>query len=159
MTPALTFRQRQSSRGSRSWQGRGAEQSTEGPEASETGLCDSATSDRKSHIWQNVRFDSITDSTDVNLGKFQGIAEGGRAWHAAWGRRVRHRRATERSNKQKAQHKRRPSARLRVRARSLQPCLTLCDPTDCSPPGSSVRGILQARILEWVAMPSSRGLS
>ena len=38
-------------------------------------------------------------------------------------------------------------------------CPILCDPTDCSPPGSSVRGILQARILEWVAMPSSRELS
>ena len=36
---------------------------------------------------------------------------------------------------------------------------TLCHPVDCSPPGSSVHGILQARILEWVAMPSSRGLS
>ena len=36
-----------------------------------------------------------------------------------------------------------------------QPCLTLCDPRDCSPPGSSVHGILQARILGWVAMPSS----
>ena len=38
-----------------------------------------------------------------------------------------------------------------------QSCLTLCDPTDCSPPGSSVCGILQARILEWVAIPFSRG--
>ena len=36
-------------------------------------------------------------------------------------------------------------------------CLTLCDAMDCSPPGSSVHGILQARILEWVAMLSSRG--
>ena len=36
---------------------------------------------------------------------------------------------------------------------------TLCNPTDCSPPGSSVYGILQAGILEWVAMPSSRGSS
>ena len=35
----------------------------------------------------------------------------------------------------------------------------LCDPMDCSPPGSSVYGILQARILEWVAMPSFRGSS
>ena len=34
-----------------------------------------------------------------------------------------------------------------------------CDPTDCSPPGSSVHGILQAGTLEWVAMPSSRGSS
>ena len=37
-----------------------------------------------------------------------------------------------------------------------QSCPALCDPMDCSPPGSSVHGILQARILEWVAMPSSR---
>ena len=37
--------------------------------------------------------------------------------------------------------------------------LTPCDPMDCSLPGSSVHGILQARILEWVDMPSSRGLS
>ena len=35
----------------------------------------------------------------------------------------------------------------------------LLDPMGCSPPGSSIRGILQARILEWVAMPSSRGSS
>ena len=40
-----------------------------------------------------------------------------------------------------------------------QSCLTLCNPMDCSPPGSSVHGILQARILEWVAMPSSMGSS
>ena len=33
-----------------------------------------------------------------------------------------------------------------------QSCLTLCDPMDCSSPGSSVHGILQARILEWVAI-------
>ena len=38
-------------------------------------------------------------------------------------------------------------------------CLTLCDPVNCSPPGSSVLGILQARILEWVAVPFSRGAS
>ena len=46
-----------------------------------------------------------------------------------------------------------------VYAKSLQSCPTLCDPMDCSPPGSSVLGILQARILEWAAMPSSRGSS
>ena len=38
-----------------------------------------------------------------------------------------------------------------------KPCLTLCNPTDCSPPGSSGHGISQARMLEWVAMPFSRG--
>ena len=43
--------------------------------------------------------------------------------------------------------------------RSLQSCPTLCDPVDCSPAGSSVQGILQARVLEWVAVPSSRGSS
>ena len=42
-------------------------------------------------------------------------------------------------------------------AKSLQLCPTLCDPMDCSPPGSSDHGILQARTLEWTAMPSSRG--
>ena len=40
-----------------------------------------------------------------------------------------------------------------------QSCLTLCDPTDCSPPVSFVRGISQARILEWVAISFSRGSS
>ena len=38
----------------------------------------------------------------------------------------------------------------------LQSCPSLCDRMDCSLPGSSVHGILQARILEWVAMPSFR---
>ena len=40
-----------------------------------------------------------------------------------------------------------------------QSCPTLCDPVDCSSPGSSVRGIFQARILEWVAISFSRGSS
>ena len=39
-----------------------------------------------------------------------------------------------------------------------QRCPTLCDPVDYSPPGSSVQGILQARILEWVACPPPGGL-
>ena len=41
----------------------------------------------------------------------------------------------------------------------VQLCPTFCDPMDCSLPGSSVHGILQARILEWIATPSSRGSS
>ena len=44
-----------------------------------------------------------------------------------------------------------------VHARLFQSCLTLCYFMDCSLPGSSVHGILQARIQEWVTMPSSRG--
>ena len=42
-------------------------------------------------------------------------------------------------------------------AKSLLSYLTLCSPMDYSPPGSSIHGILQARILEWVAMSSSKG--
>ena len=38
----------------------------------------------------------------------------------------------------------------------IQSCLTFCYPLDCSPSSSSVHGILQVRILEWIAMPSSR---
>ena len=38
-----------------------------------------------------------------------------------------------------------------------QLCLTLCDPMDCSPPCSSIHGIFQARVLEWVAVSFSRG--
>ena len=44
-------------------------------------------------------------------------------------------------------------------AKSLQLCPTLCDPMNHSPPESSVHEILQARILEWIAMPSFRGSS
>ena len=46
-----------------------------------------------------------------------------------------------------------------IRAKLLPSCVTVCKPTDCSPPGSSVHGILQARILEWAAISSSRGSS
>ena len=48
---------------------------------------------------------------------------------------------------------------FRAHAKSLQLCPTLCDALDCSLPGSSVHGILQARILELLAMPSSMGSS
>ena len=48
---------------------------------------------------------------------------------------------------------------LCMHAKLLQSCLTLCDPMDCSPPGSSVHGISQARILDWVAISHSRGIS
>ena len=45
---------------------------------------------------------------------------------------------------------------LHMYGSAAQSCLTLCDAVDCSLPGSSVHGILLARILEWVVMPSSR---
>ena len=46
-----------------------------------------------------------------------------------------------------------------VKVLVTQSCLTLCDPIYCSPPGFSVHGILQARLLEWVAISFSRGSS
>ena len=48
---------------------------------------------------------------------------------------------------------------FRVKVLVAQLCPTVCDLMDCSPPGSPVHGILQARILEWVAIPFSRGSS
>ena len=48
---------------------------------------------------------------------------------------------------------------LKVKVKATQLCLTLCNPKDCSLPGSSVHGILQIRVLEWVAVPFSRGSS
>ena len=46
-----------------------------------------------------------------------------------------------------------------LKVKVTQSCLTLCNPMDCSPPGSSVHGILQAKVLEWVAILFSRGSS
>ena len=46
-----------------------------------------------------------------------------------------------------------------MHAQLLQSCPTLCNARDCSPPGSSVHGISPARILEWVAISSCRGVS
>ena len=48
---------------------------------------------------------------------------------------------------------------MKVKVLVIQLCPTLCDPMDCSPPGSSVHGILQLKIPEWVAIPFSRGSS
>ena len=44
------------------------------------------------------------------------------------------------------------SKEIKVKNEVAQSCLTLCDPMDCSLPGSSIHGIFQARILEWVAI-------
>ena len=49
-----------------------------------------------------------------------------------------------------------PVRKLTAAAMSLQSCPTLCDPIDGSPPGSSIPGILQAKILEWVAISFSK---
>ena len=57
------------------------------------------------------------------------------------------------------QRSRRGGMHAYVHAKLLQSCLSLCDSMACSQPGSSVQGILQARILEWVAISFSRGSS
>ena len=56
------------------------------------------------------------------------------------------------------QFKRSTLVKVKVKAKGAQSCPSLCDPIDC-PPATSVHGILQARILEWVAIPFSRGSS
>ena len=48
---------------------------------------------------------------------------------------------------------------VKVKVLVAQSCLTLCNPMDCSSPGSSIYGIFQARILEWVVILFSRGSS
>ena len=52
-----------------------------------------------------------------------------------------------------------PTLCMCVDAKPLQSCPTLCDPMDYTPPGSSVHGIFQARILKWTLIPSSKGSS
>ena len=45
------------------------------------------------------------------------------------------------------------NAFIHIHSDAAQSCLTVCNPKDCSPPGSSIHGILQARILGWIAIP------
>ena len=51
------------------------------------------------------------------------------------------------------------SKHIQSESEVAQSCLNLCDPMDCSLPGSSIHGIFQARVLEWVAISFSRGSS
>ena len=104
---------------------------------------------RKKRERQRTRWlDSISDSTDMNLSKLHEMAK----WTEKAGmlqvmgsQTVGHSLATTTTSS---------SSSIVLVAKS---CPTLCDPMDCSPPGSYVHGILQARILEWVAIPFPRG--
>ena len=103
---------------------------------------------------QGGRSGSIAKSTDQKtLGQHelwsrQNVWEtcSGRQGVGVWGRSWGRRRTISIS-----------SSWARMRVQSLQSCPTLCNPMDCSPPGSSVPGILQARILEWVAWGNNLG--
>ena len=101
--------------------------------------------------WQRMRWlDSITDSVDMNLNKFQEIVKDREAWLVAVHRVTKSQTWLSDWTKKETIDK---ELLLCVHA---QLWLTLCNPLDYSPSGSSVHGIFQARILEWVAISSSR---
>ena len=98
--------------------------------------------------------DGITDSMDMSLSRLQEMVRDGEAWRAE-----AHGVTKSQSHTRLSDWTRTILKIQKVVCLVAQSCLTLFNPMDCSPPGSSVHGILQARILEWVAIPFSRGSS
>ena len=108
--------------------------------------------------------DSITESVDMNLSKLWEIVKDKEAWGCCspWGHKELDM-TQQMKNNQPLPNVATRSSKINVGNRSLEVtcmctelCLTLCEPMDYSLPSSSVHGILQERILKWVAISSSR---